>query len=210
MERFQFLDNANGEYFFCMICLTKIKERHENFTLQKQTIPELVLYNAITPKEIDFDKRCSKINFHPCLDVQKGRRALWLSNIDVFENFLKMEYKYLVIIQDDAVVPKNLKQILNKYYVNHKEFIDLGGTRLGQYASCNLYNKNCITNILNSIKRYPIDRGLDHYISNIDPSGTREKRPYNLHIKLSNLPHPLTRVNPSISDKSMREYYNKN
>jgi len=209
MDRFQFLDNANGQYFFCMICLTKIKERHENFTLQKQTIPELVLYNAITPQEIDFDERCSKINFHPRMDDQKGVRALWLSNIDVFENFLNLEYKYLVILEDDAVVPKNLKEILNKYYVNHKEFIDLGGTRLGQYSSCNLYNKNCITNILNSIKRYPIDRGIDHYISNIDPSGTREKRPYNLHCKLSNLPHPLTRVNQSISDKSMIKYYNK-
>ena len=86
MDRFQFLDNANGEYFFCMICLTKIKQRHENFTLQKQTIPELVLYNAITPEEIDFDERCSKINFHPRMDSQKGVRALWLSNIDVFEN----------------------------------------------------------------------------------------------------------------------------
>lgn len=209
MDRFQFLDDANGEYFFCMICLTKHKERRENFNLQKQTIPELVLYNAITPEEIDFDERCSKINFHPLLDVQKGRKALWLSNIDVFENFLKMEYKYLVIIQDDAVVPKNLKEILNKHYVNHKEFIDLGGTRLGQYASCNLYNKNCITKILDSIKTYPIDRGLDHYISNIG-TGTGKKRPYNFHCKLSNLPHPLTSVNPSISNKSMRKYYNEN
>lgn len=209
MDRFQFLDNANGEYFFCMICLTKIKQRHENFTLQKQTIPELVLYNAITPEEIDFDERCSKINFHPRMDSQKGVRALWLSNIDVFENFLKMEYKYLVILEDDAVVPKNLKDILNQYYINHREFLDLGGTRLGQYSSCNLYNKNCITNILNSIKRYPIDRGIDHYISNIG-SGTGEKRPYNFHCKLSKLPHPLTRVNPSISDKSMIKYYNKN
>lgn len=159
-----------------MICLTKIKQRHENFTLQKQTIPELVLYNTITPEEIDFHERCAKINFHLRLNAQKGRRALWLSNIDVFENFLKMEYKYLVILQDDVVVPKNLKQILNKYYVNHKEFIHLGGTRLGQYASCNLYNKNCITNILNSIKRYPIDRGLDHYISNIGSGRDGKKK----------------------------------
>ena len=154
LERFSNLPiKKNSEYFFCMICLTKVKERYENFSLQKKKIPELVLYNAITPEEIDYDERCSKINFHTRLDNQKGRRALWLSNIDVFENFLNLEYKYLVVLQDDAVLPEKLEDTLNKKYVNHKEFLDLGGTRLGQYASCNLYNKKCIANILNSINK---------------------------------------------------------
>lgn len=211
LDRFSNLPiKKNSEYFFCMICLTKIKERYKNFSLQKKKIPELVLYNAITPKEIDFDERCSKINFHTRLDVQKGRKALWLSNIDVFENFLKLKYKYLVVLQDDAVVPENLKDTLNKNYINHKEFLDLGGTRLGQYASCNLYNKKCIANILDSIKKYPIDRGLDHYISNIPTYPKYKDIPYNFHCKLSNLPKTITNVNPIISNKSMREYYNKN
>ncbi len=207
LKRFSYLPLQNSEYFFCMICLTKNKERYENFTLQKKIIPELALYDAITPELIGFDEQCSKINFHPILNSQKGSRALWLSQIDVFEYFLKTDYKYLVVLEDDAVVPKNLKDILDKKYVNHKEFLDLGGTRLGQYASCNLYNKYCITNILDTIKTYPIDRNLDHYASNVCCSGTKEPRPFNLHCKLSNLPSTITKVNPIISNKSMRLHH---
>ena len=206
MERFFYLPIQNTDYFFCMICLTNIPERFKNFTIQKKKLPDLVLYDAITPETIGFDEQCSKINFDPILDSQKGRKALWLSNINVFEYFLTLSSKYLIVIQDDAIVPKNLQNILEKNYVFHKDFLSLGGTRLGQYASCNLYNKYCISNILESIKEYPIDRGLDHYISDID-TGTKEKRPYNCHIKLSNLSPILTKVNSKTSKKSMRVYY---
>ena len=206
MERFSHLPLINDDFFICMICLTNIKERNNNFISEKKKNPELVLYDAITPEAIDFDKKCSKLNFHHILNSQKGRKALWLSNLEVFEYFLQSEYKYLVVVQDDAILPENLKDILKKKYVNHLEFLQLGGTRLGQYASCNLYNKYCIKNIFNSIKKYPIDRGLDHYISNI-ATGTKEKRPFNVHISLSNLPPKLTSVNNIISNRSMRKYY---
>jgi GR25 family glycosyltransferase involved in LPS biosynthesis len=206
MERFSFLPSQESEYFFCMICLTENKERYKNFTLQKMNIPELALYDAITPEVTDFDAQRSKINF--ISGLKKGTTALWLSQINIFEHFLKSNYKYLVVLEDDAVVPKNLKDMLDKNYIHHPEFLDLGGTRLGQYASCNLYNKYCITNILDTIKTYPINRGIDHYISNINCSGTDIPR-LNVHGKLSNLPPRITQVNPSISNNSMRIYYDK-
>ena len=209
LNRFHNLPTHCGDYFFCMICLTNIKDRYKNFTLQKKIIPELVLYNAITPLLKGFEKECAKYNFHPILKNQQGRRALWLSNIKVFEYFLKSRYKYLIVQQDDSIVPENFQEILNKDYINHKDFLKLGGVRLGQYASCNLYNKFCITNILETINQYPIDRGLDHYISNI-PTGTKEKRPYIFNKKLSELPSTITKVNPEISRQSARIMYNKN
>ena len=206
MERFSYLPSNNDDFFICMICLTKHDARKNNFIFEKEKNPELVLYDAITPEVIDFDKKCSKLNFHHNLNLQKGRKALWLSNLELFEYFLKSNHKYLVAVQDDATLPQNLKDILKEKYVNHPGFLRLGGTRLGQFASCNLYNKHCIKNILNSIKEYPIDRGLDHYISNI-PTGTKEKRPLNLYVSLPRLPRWLTSVNNSISKKSMRMHY---
>ena len=140
---------------------------------------------------------------------KKGEKALWLSNLELFEYFLKSNHKYLVAVQDDATLPENLKDILKEKYVNHPDFLGLGGTRLGQFASCNLYNKHCIKNILNSIKEYPIDRGLDHYVSNIPDPWTKEERPFNLYTSLPGLPRLLTSVNGSISKKSMRIYYDK-
>ena len=214
MSRFSYLPTESSEYLFCMICVTDNKERYDNFKLQKNNIPELVLYDAITPKTEGFEDLCSKLNFDSCLDLQKGRKALWLSNVSVFEYFLKSDFKYLVVIQDDTIIPyrtdssvSNLKTILN-YYVNHEEF-DLGGTRLGQYASCNLYNKHCITNILDTIKKYPIDRGLDHYISNIcDPRLYPKKLPFNFRCGLSNLPQ-LTKMDQNLSVKSLRLKYDR-
>lgn len=209
MERFLSLPNTKSEYFFCMICLTNVKERYDNFKLQKKTIPNLALYDAITPDVKNFYEECSKINFHETLNNQKGRKALWLSNIDVFKYFLTTEYKYLVVFQDDATAPKNLINILNKNYVNHTDFLKLGGVRLGQYASCNLYNKYCIKNILDTLEKYSIDRGLDHYISNILTREYTQNLPYNVHCSLSNLPKTITSVNNNISRNSMRKYFNK-
>ena len=209
MERFLELPNLNNEYFICMICLTNVKERYDNFKLQKKTIPNLALYDAITPDVKNFYEECSKINFDENLNNQIGRKALWLSNIDVFKYFLTTKYKYLVVFQDDAIAPKNLINILNKNYVNHTDFLKLGGVRLGQYASCNLYNKYCIKNILDTIEKYSIDRGLDHYISNINVGGKKKNLPCNVHCSLSYLPKTITTVNNGISSKSMREYYNK-
>jgi len=208
MERFLYLPNTKSEYFFCMVCLTNVKERYDNFKLQKKNIPTLSAYDAITPDAKNFYEECSKINFDENLNNQKGRKALWLSNINLFKYFLTTEYKYLVVFQDDAIAPKNLINILDKYYVNHPDFLKVGGVRLGQFASCNLYNKYCIKNILDTIKIYSIDRGLDHYISNI---GDKKKNvPYNFNNKLSNLPETITTVNNYISSRSMRIYYDKN
>lgn len=208
MERFLYLPNTKSEYFFCMVCLTNVKERYDNFKLQKKNIPTLSAYDAITPDTKNFYEECSKINFDENLNNQKGRKALWLSNINLFKYFLTTEYKYLVVFQDDAIAPKNLINILDKYYVNHPDFLKVGGVRLGQFASCNLYNKYCIKNILDTIKIYSIDRGLDHYISNI---GDKKKNvPYNFNNKLSNLPETITTVNNYISSRSMRIYYDKN
>lgn len=209
MERFSFLPNVKSEYFICMICLTNTKERYENFKLQKKNIPNLALYDAITPDIKGFSEECSKINFHKSIDERKGSKALWLSQINVFNYFLKTGCKYLVVLEDDAVVPANLEDLLNKNYINHEEFLELGGTRLGQYASCNLYNKFCVKNILDTTNKYPIDRNLDHYASNINSSGKKERVPYNVHGSLSNLPKTITNVNPNISKKSMLGHYNK-
>ena len=118
MERFSYLPSNNDDFFICMICLTKHDARNNNFTLEKKKNTELVLYDAITPEVIDFDKKCSKLNFHNTLNSQKGRKALWLSNLELFEYFLKSDHKYLVAVQDDATLPENLKDILKKKYVN--------------------------------------------------------------------------------------------
>lgn len=209
MERFPILPKVKSEYFFCMICLTNTKERYENFKLQKKNIPNLAVYDAITPDMKVFSEECSKFKFHKNMDERKGSKAVWLSQINVFNYFLKTHCKYLVVLEDDAVVPANLEDLLNKNYVNHEEFLELGGTRLGQYASCNLYNKFCVKNILDTIKKYPIDRNLDHYASNINTTGKKQTVPKNFHTSLSNLPKKITNVNPNISKKSMCGYFNK-
>jgi len=209
MERFSYLPSNNDDFFICMICLTKHDARKNNFIFEKKKNPELVLYDAITPEVIDFNKQCSKLNFQHNSHIKKGGKALWLSQLELFKYFLKSNHKYLVAVEDDATLPENLKDILKEKYVNHPDFLRLGGTRLGQFASCNLYNKHCVKNILNSIKEYPIDRGLDHYVSNIPDPWTKEERPFNLYTSLPGLPRLLTSVNGSISKKSMRIYYDK-
>ena len=209
MERFSYLPSNNDDFFICMICLTKHDARKNNFIFEKKKNPELVLYDAITPEVIDFNKQCSKLNFQHNSHIKKGGKALWLSQLELFKYFLKSNHKYLVAVEDDATLPENLKDILKEKYVNHPDFLGLGGTRLGQFASCNLYNKHCVKNILNSIKEYPIDRGLDHYVSNIPDPWTKEERPFNLYTSLPGLPRLLTSVNGSISKKSMRIYYDK-
>ena len=114
----------------------------------------------------------------------------------------------MVLLEDDAVVPPNLENLLNTNYVNHKDFLKLGGTRLGKYSLCNLYNKFCVRNILDTIEKYSIDRNLDHYASNITQRGKKQKVPYNLHCGLSNLPL-IANVHPDISKKSIRKHYNQ-
>ena len=206
LANFLYGNISKGDYLFCMICLTNVPERFDNFWKQKEKIPNLLLYDAITPKDNNFEYRCSLVNFHYNLTTQKGRKALWLSNLDVFQTFLHLDYKYLVVLQDDAIAPENLEGILNEHYVRHPEFLSLGGVRLGQYASCNLYNKHCTRNILEAVKVYPIDRGLDHYISNV-ATGYMQWLPFLLKWELSNLPKTITTVNPVTSEKSMRKYY---
>ena len=209
MERFSYLPSNNDDFFICMICLTKHDARKNNFIFEKKKNPELVLFDAITPEVIDFNKQCSKLNFQHNSHIKTGGKAVWLSQLELFKYFLKSNHKYLVVVEDDATLPENLKDILKEKYVNHPDFLRLGGTRLGQYASCNLYNKHCVKNILNSIKEYPIDRNLDHYASNIPDPGATEERPFNLYTSLPGLPRLLTSVNDSISKKSVCAYYNK-
>lgn len=211
MSRFSNLPPEDDDFLFCMICITNVKERKNNYINQKNILPKLALYDAITPYTDNFDKMCSNTNFHRDLIKQAGRRALWLSNIGVFEYFLKSSHKYLVVAQDDAVLPNNLEDILKKKYIYDDEYLKLGGIRLGQYACCNLYNKFCIKRILDTIKmeQYPIDRGMDHYISNIDASRARRtKLPKLLYwggeIHTSWLPSTLVKV---LNIKSMRINY---
>lgn len=206
LAKFLYGSVSKGNYLFCMICLTKVPERFENFWKQKEKIANLLVYDAITPNDNNFEYRCSLVNFHYNLIRQRGRQALWLSNLDVFQTFLHLDYQYLVVMQDDAIAPENLEDTLNEHYVHHPEFATLGGVRLGQYASCNLYNKHCIRNILEAVKIYPIDRGLDHYISNI-ATGHMQRLPFLCRWELSNLPKTITTVNHVTSEKSMRKYY---
>ena len=211
MSRFSNLPPEDDDFLFCMICITNVKERKNNYINQKNILPKLALYDAITPFTDNFDKMCSNINFHNCMTQQAGRRALWLSNIEVFEYFLKSNHKYLVVAQDDAILINNLEDILVKKYIYDDEYSKLGGIRLGQYACCNLYNKFCIKNILDTIKKqhYPIDRGLDHYISNIG-SGTGEKRPFFVYCgdKGGGCPHLPSTLIKVLNIESMREKYN--
>ena len=65
------------------------QERITLFSIKKKSRFVSVLYDAITPEVIDFNKQCSKLNFHHHLNLQKGRKALWLSNLELFEYFLK-------------------------------------------------------------------------------------------------------------------------
>lgn len=208
-SRFSNLPPQNDKFMFCMICLTKHTERYNNYLKQKKIYPKLALFDAVTPLTEDFKKNREKINFKCVLNKCSGRQALWISNISVFNYFLQSKHEYIVIIQDDAIIPKNIKNILEKKHIVHNEFIKLGGTRLGQYASCNLYNKHCVKNILDTIQKYPIDRGLDHYISNINSHlPGRQQLPFLFNTKLSCIPL-LTKVNPKISNNSMRIYYDK-
>lgn len=210
MERFSNLPTEQDDFLYCMICVTDIKERYTNYLNQKIVLPNLALYSAITPFAEFFDKQCSMINWHPILDNKKGTKALWLSQIEIFTYFLKTNHKYLVLLEDDAIVPNDFEYVLRNRYINDKEYLKLGGIRLGQYASCNLYNKFCAKNIIDTIHnpKYPIDRNLDHYVSNIG-TGTGEYRPFILLCGSDgdgsgHLPATLVKVEPSISRKSVR------
>ena len=214
MSRFSNLPPEDDEFLFCMICLTNVEERKNNYINQKNILPKLALYDAVTPSMDEFDKMSSNTNFHNKMKEQTGTRALWLSDIEVFKYFLESKHKYLVVCEDDAVLPKNLEDILIKKYIYDEEYLKLGGIRLGQYSSCNLYNKFCIKNILDTIKmeQYPIDRGIDHYISNIG-SGTGEKRPFFVYCgdKGGGCPHLPSTLIKVLNIKSMRlKYQNEN
>ena len=63
MERFSYLPSNNDDFFICMICLTKHDARKNNFIFEKKKNPELVLYDAITPEVIDFNKHVQKLIF---------------------------------------------------------------------------------------------------------------------------------------------------
>lgn len=214
MKRFTNLPSQDEYFLFCMICLTNVKERYENYINERKKIPKLALFDAITPLTDEFQEKCLSVNFHKRMTNEKGSKGCWLSIIEIFSYFIQTNHKYLVVLEDDAKVPKNIENILKLKYINDEEYLKLGGIRLGPYCVCNLYNKSCVQTILNTIKmkEYPIDRNLDHYVSNIG-TGTGEKRPFLVHIGKDNecmhLPSTLVKVVNSISQTSERIKYDR-
>jgi hypothetical protein len=203
MERFRNLPDKNDEFLIITICLTNIKERYENYVKQKKNISSLALFDAITPFDKVFKEKNKQINFLPY--IKDGTRALWLSDILIFQYFMNSNHKCLIVVEDDASLPINMIDIIKEHHIKHNDFIKYGGTRLGQYASCNLYNKFCVNNILKTIVKYPIDRGIDHYISNIC-SENKQILPYLFNTTLSGIPL-LTSMNQDLSNRSVRIYY---
>ena len=64
-----------------------------------------------------------------------------------------------------------------------------------------------MNNILNTIDKYQIDRGIDHYISNICSQGKQEL-PYNFAYGLDGIPK-IIRMNNKLSNNSMRINFDK-
>lgn len=203
IERFSNLPDKNDEFLIITICLTKIKERYENYAKQKKNISSLALFDAITPFDEVFKEKNKEINFLP--NIKNGTRALWLSDISIFQYYMNSNHKYLIVVEDDASLPINMLDIIKEDHIKHNDFKKYGGTRLGQYSSCNLYNKFCVKNILNTIVKYPIDRGIDHYISNIC-SKNKQTLPFLFNINLYGIPL-LTSMNHELLNKSARAKY---
>jgi len=59
-SRFSNLPSQDDKFMFCMICLTKHKERYNNYLKQKKIYPKLALFDAVTPLTEDFEKNCKK------------------------------------------------------------------------------------------------------------------------------------------------------
>jgi len=202
------MPRPDDQFLFIMICLTGHKKRFENYARQKSTLPELAICNAITPSDSDFDQKCSMVNFRHDF-TGRGSKGLWLSNLEVFAYFLKSTHTYLVVLEDDAIIPGGLRSSLLTQHVVHPKFLALGGTRLGQYASCNLYNKACVKNILSAIRSHPIDRNADHYFSNVCCPGYMREVPYNV-MGLEGLGIPaIAKVDQEISKESMRSQHDE-
>ena len=110
-------------------------------------------------------------------------------------------------MEDDAEITNNIEHILSNNHIKHPDFASKGGVRLGQYSSCNLYNKMCVENILKTITSYSIDRNPDHFLSNIAPSKQKQV-PVNLLCGLKGV-SLLTKMNSSVSNNSMLTKMNK-
>ena len=61
MERFLYLPNTKSEYFFCMVCLTNVKERYDNFKLQKKTFQLYLHMMQLPPMQRIFMKNVQKL-----------------------------------------------------------------------------------------------------------------------------------------------------
>ena len=60
------------------------------------------------------------------VEFSRGQMGCYLSHIKCYEDFLKTDYKYLIILEDDIIIKENFKEDINKLlsYLNKYNEID--------------------------------------------------------------------------------------
>ena len=120
--------------------------------------------------------------------------------------FLSKQTHLLHYCQDDANMAPDIIEQIEMKILKRAEFITGGGARLGPYATCKIYNRDGVRRILATLETHPIDRGLDHYISNICSTG---KQQIPLQIWTGGADFNIAPLDKSISKERTRKTLNQ-
>lgn len=151
------------EYFY--INLDKdIKRLHNiKINLKKANI-KATRFSAINGSTLNFSELIKEkiIDTDDFKTVKKGSLANMLSHTEIWKYALKKEYKYIVVFEDDCIIPINFNNILDNYKLDMDfDIFFLGGCFINGY----LYNEKYI--IPKIVDRYSSSNlGFFSYILN--------------------------------------------
>lgn len=74
---------------------------------------------AVDAKELKGDEYLMRNQYDR--NLVPGEIGCYLSHVKTMENFLKSDYDYAFIVEDDAILPENLKQIIEESLSQYKE-----------------------------------------------------------------------------------------
>jgi len=139
----------NNEYFtntdlfddlqIYAINLKRRPDKRENIEneLKKYNF-EYIIYDAVDGRELDLDKMIGEEQINATNRLRNTEYGCYFSHINVWNDFLKTNKKYCLILEDDAVFNYDFKNKLYTllYDLNRKENENVDGVYINDNARC--------------------------------------------------------------------------